>query len=823
MLPHSIARYSILMHILDPALRSLALGAVAAIVLFAFRVKNPSARLTVWKGVLYAALAMPLLALAVPAIPLPVPRAVVAFFAKTTSAPAASANLKTQATAAVVENDQPMVVIESAPSAHEQMDVVTLSPTARARTMRRRHAAEIIAQPTPSALVLNVASTPTQPAHAVAPSLAAQSAFPWSMLAAAIFGVVALFLLARIALGAVFGHRLVRSAETIADCDALRILIRQARAAGVVSAPRLAESDVISVPVTLGILRPVILLPAYWHKWDEPTLRAVIAHEMSHVARRDALTQRLALIHRAIFWFSPLAWWLNRALADAAEEASDEAALLAGADRAFYAETLLGFFAALSENSRRRVYWQGVSMAAPGQADRRVDRILNWKGAVSMRIRKSLAVALAVVGVPAILLAAAARPSTQPAPPAAPPSPAAPAFPANPPAMPQAAPNPQPVAIPDPAAEPSIPTPPSDAAPVLSQLAPVAPVPPPAIAPVSPDAPFVVVTPNISIDSDDEAMTLQMKQFDKNIQKQMNSAQLRRRNDIQKQWSINFKDMPQLSPEDQAKLQDLEQQLAGLSARFTKDSPEMQQLQQQIAELRSHLDMNISKMITTGPFLYQVGPVTKIRIGDFGDRFVIVSDDSPIIMSGDSQDVEHATALRSKINGDFIWFQRDEKSYIIKDQATVNQAEGFFKNEQELGAKEQDLGKQMRALGDQMRDQGQKMRDVHVTVPDLSADMEKLEAQMKQLSASGGTQQQLGDLQRQLGELMRKLGQNQGAAGDQQRQIGEQMRQLGDQQRTLGDQMRQIGDQQRDAERQARDQLKQLLDNAITKGTAQPE
>ncbi|HSC44869.1 MAG TPA: M56 family metallopeptidase [Candidatus Acidoferrum sp.] len=830
MLPHSFARSSILMHILDPALRSLALGAAAAIVVFIFRVKNPSARLTIWKGVLYAALAMPLLALAVPAVPFPVPESIASLFANSTAA-AVSSSSQTLAAPAVATNSMATLDIETAPATSEPLQSFTTAPPASARTIRRARHAEISA-PMPSVADANTTVPSTQSAHTIAPVHAAQSAFPWAELAGVIFALVALFLLARIALGAIFGHRLVRSAETIADCDALRVLMRQARSAGVVSPPRLAESDVISVPVTLGILRPVILLPTYWRKWDEPTLRAVIAHEMSHIARRDALTQRLALIHRAVFWFSPLSWWLNLALADAAEEASDEAALLAGADRAFYATTLLNFFAALSQNSRR-VYWQGVSMAAPGQADRRVDRILNWKGAVSMRIRKSLAVALAVVGVPAILLAAAARPSTQTEAPVAPPAPVAPAFPANPPAAPLPAPNPQPLAVPAP--EPAVPMLPSDAAPVLGQVAPAAPLPPPAIAqvppapqapvvaPAPPDAPFVVVTPNISID--DGQMQLQMKEFNKNIQKQMNAAQRKSLRDMQKPMALNlnFKAMPQLSPEDQAKLQDLEQQLANLSAKFTKDSPQMLQLQQQIAELKSHLDMSISKMIATGPFLYQVGPTARINVGDFGDRFVIVSDDSPIIMSGNSQDVEHATALRSKINGDFIWFQRDEKSYIIKDQATVNQAEALFKPEQELGAKQQDLGKQMKALGDQMRDQGQKMRDVHVTIPDLSADMEKLEAQMKQLSASGGTQQQLGDLQRQLGELMRKLGQNQNQAGEQQRQIGEQQRQLGDQMRTLGDQMRELGRQQRDASRTARDQLKQLLDNAVTKGTAQPE
>lgn len=450
-----------------------------------------------------------------------------------------------------------------------------------------------------------------------------------------------------------------------------------------------------------------------------------------------------------------------------------------------------------------------------------------------MRIRKSLAVGIALVGVPAILFAAAARPTTQNVAPAAPPPPAAPALPANPPAFPAPAPAAAPNAMAEPA--PVVPMPTADAAAFLGQVEPVAPLPPPAIAqapeapaappaiakiPPPPDAPFVVVTPNISIS--DKDWKVETKQFNVDINKQLNSMQLK---NFDKQMAFQIKAMPQLSPEEQAKLKALEQRLNDLRSRYAENSPEVQKLQQEIAQATSQLDMQIKQMVADGGFQYQVGPLTKITVGDGGDRFVIVSDDSPITMSGnaDSQDVEHATALRGQIKGDFIWFQHDEKSYVIRDQNLVNQAKGFFKPEEELGQKQQALGKQQQALGDQQRALGDKMRDVHVTVPDLSADMEKLEAQMKQLSASGGTQQQLGDLQRQLGELMRKLGQNQNQAGDQQRQVGEQMRALGDQQRTLGDQQRDLGHQQRDAAHQAHDQMKQLLDDAVSKGTAQPE
>ena len=139
--------------------------------------------------------------------------------------------------------------------------------------------------------------------------------------------MIALFFFARLLVGMRLGKRLERAAKPIEDARASAIAAAASRAAGLRVVPRLAESEMLSVPVTLGLRDSVILFPAEWRDWEAGELEAVLAHEISHVARRDALVQRLALIHRAVFWFSPLAWWLDRHLADLSEQASDEAAL----------------------------------------------------------------------------------------------------------------------------------------------------------------------------------------------------------------------------------------------------------------------------------------------------------------------------------------------------------------------------------------------------------------------------------------------------------------------------------------------------------------
>jgi beta-lactamase regulating signal transducer with metallopeptidase domain len=91
-------------------------------------------------------------------------------------------------------------------------------------------------------------------------------------------------------------------------------------------------------PVSLA---GAILLTADYGEWSAAKRDAVLAHEEAHIARGDFFVQLAALIHCACFWFSPFAWWLQLKLAEIAETASDEAAILRLKDRTSYAEILV--------------------------------------------------------------------------------------------------------------------------------------------------------------------------------------------------------------------------------------------------------------------------------------------------------------------------------------------------------------------------------------------------------------------------------------------------------------------------------------------------
>jgi hypothetical protein len=216
-------------------------------------------------------------------------------------------------------------------------------------------------------------------------------------------------LLAQLAVGFFFSRRVKLSGRPVGDRRVLAALLEQATRWGLDTAPELAESPAVAVPVTLGAWHPIILVPTAWRAWSEEKIQAVLAHELSHVVRKDALTRALARIHRGVFWFSPLAWWLERHLAALAEQASDDAVLRTVVDRIFYAKVLLGFYQDL-QGAAGRVRWEGMAMTNRKQAQRRVDRILDSSRRLSAGLRKPAWVALALLAAPVVYLLAAVEP-----------------------------------------------------------------------------------------------------------------------------------------------------------------------------------------------------------------------------------------------------------------------------------------------------------------------------------------------------------------------------------------------------------------------------
>lgn len=95
-------------------------------------------------------------------------------------------------------------------------------------------------------------------------------------------------------------------------------------------------------PGVFGIREPVLLLPdGIMDRLTPAQLEAILAHEMSHVRRRDNLMAAIHMVVELLFWFYPLVWWIRTRLIEERERACDEEVLKSGSDASVYAEGIL--------------------------------------------------------------------------------------------------------------------------------------------------------------------------------------------------------------------------------------------------------------------------------------------------------------------------------------------------------------------------------------------------------------------------------------------------------------------------------------------------
>jgi len=176
------------------------------------------------------------------------------------------------------------------------------------------------------------------------------------------------------------------------------------------------ESASLVVPASVGCFGARILLPLGWEGWDTTKLKAVIAHETAHTRRRDWLICLVSRVNVCIFWFHPLAWWMDRELAYLAEEACDDIALSEMEDRDEYAATLVEFARAAAADGAR-LNWGAISMAKESNVARRLNRIMSWRLPAAKPFGRMAWVMLLTCSMPLIYLSAAVElaPGNRPA------------------------------------------------------------------------------------------------------------------------------------------------------------------------------------------------------------------------------------------------------------------------------------------------------------------------------------------------------------------------------------------------------------------------
>lgn len=353
--------------------RAAVILAVGCVIALALRRASSAARHLTWSLVLVGSITVPALALALPALRVPVP---------------------TSWGGSLVQ--QPSIDIP-------EMAVAT--PESAGATASREP------DLSPVATVVSVSASAPVPA-AVRPAPGRSFSLSGWLISVWAFGVA--LSLASTALGLVSLARLSRAAKPVHDDLAIGILGQLARQLGLARPVKLLRSHNRAMPMTWGVFKPVILLPDEARNWTRDRLRAVLAHELAHVVRGDCATRLLANTVRALYWFNPLAWYAELRLRAEQERASDDLALRVGVGACEYAEHLLavttgrasvGFGAAVA-----------LAMGTPQRMELRLQSILDPDRDRRPTTRRQVLLASAVAAALAVPLAAgrleAAAPAT---------------------------------------------------------------------------------------------------------------------------------------------------------------------------------------------------------------------------------------------------------------------------------------------------------------------------------------------------------------------------------------------------------------------------
>jgi hypothetical protein len=575
---------------------------------------------------------------------------------------------------------------------------------------------------------------------------------PLSDLAWMIYGAVTLAFLLRLSYGLGGAIGLWQSAQPVS---------LDARLAGDLP---LRRSNKISSPVTIG---SAVVLPDDYEEWDTEKLRIVLAHERSHVRQRDFYLQALAGLYAAIFWFSPLGWWLKRKLADLSETISDRAGLEEAGSHASYAQVVLEFAA-----KPRRIE-VGVAMAHSGRISQRIERLLNESS-----FRQAFAggrgrLWAALLMVPVVLFAAAAlirveaaqtlqQPVTEQGPVIHQSHPQIAPIPARAPVHAQLA---------APVSPASLQTPPAPATPgpvdPVTAQAPATPAPAPSPVPAPAGVPAVAPVPPPPDAEDAEADA------------------------------------------DADQDQDQETVTAETKARCASNTA-----------TSSH-HRSITHVSTRHGSAY--------AFSSDGDSYALVSgnDKDHINFSGDWYDGRRAEfdKARAQAHGDFLWFTHGGKSYVVDDPQTIARIQAMYKPMEELGHKQEELGRKQEELGRQQEELGRSQEHASIPTPDVSREMAQLNAALAKLESKKNgtiTMDQLADIQAKIGDLQGKLGDLEGEIGAHQGELGRQQGLLGEKQGQLGEEQGQLGEEQGRLGQEADRKIKSIMDESLKNGKARP-
>ena len=103
-----------------------------------------------------------------------------------------------------------------------------------------------------------------------------------------------------------------------------------------------SSTSLISSPVTIGNIKPIILFPiGIINQLTPQEVEAILTHELAHIVRRDYLSNLIQSFIETLFYYHPITWWISGVVRTERENRADDLAITWCGDHLAYAKALM--------------------------------------------------------------------------------------------------------------------------------------------------------------------------------------------------------------------------------------------------------------------------------------------------------------------------------------------------------------------------------------------------------------------------------------------------------------------------------------------------
>jgi beta-lactamase regulating signal transducer with metallopeptidase domain len=169
-------------------------------------------------------------------------------------------------------------------------------------------------------------------------------------------------------------RRLETSALKIANDDVEARFQAFAARLGIDRPVKLLKSAALEIPVAIGWLRPLVILPlSTFSGLGAKELDTILLHELAHISRRDYLVNLFQTAVETLLFYHPAIWWISARIREEREDCCDDLVIELQGDRTTYAKALA------SLEHQRSLVPQLTLPASAGGLLRRIRRIANGR------------------------------------------------------------------------------------------------------------------------------------------------------------------------------------------------------------------------------------------------------------------------------------------------------------------------------------------------------------------------------------------------------------------------------------------------------------